>query len=200
VTKPTRAGSGEDRGGPLSQLAERAKSGERAALEEFAAATRRFIVLAIRTRMTKELRRRTEVDEIANAAWASIQRNLSRLRVKGERSLLAWLGSVARSRVVDALRPWRNKSRGVHQNSGALSAAVSSGDHVRDFWTRVDAKEVMAALEQLPRDLAEVVWSIDYEGCSIAAVARATGRSKSAVQRLHARARAKLSIQLRTRP
>jgi RNA polymerase sigma factor (sigma-70 family) len=209
-SKSSGAAVANDGEGPLSQLARRAQSGERPALEQFALATRRYVKLAIRTRMTKELRRELEADELANAAWLSIQHNLNRLAVRGERSLIGWLRRVALTRVLDAMKLLRRKSRHerrvepIDQLVDLPDARVPAALHANDdpagrFWERVDVEEVVAALERLPPDLAEILWRIDFEQISIEEVARGASISVRLARRRHAMARMRLASLLRPR-
>ena len=204
------ARSSEDAAGPLAELARRAQSGERSALEQFAIATRRYVTLAIRTRMTKELRREVEVDEIANTAWVSIQHSLAHVKVRGERSLVGWLRRVAVSRLLDAIKFFRRESRSAHatepidallEHPDALApeALHATDDHVRDFWQRVDVTEVVAALKQLPPELGEVLWRVDFEQRSVRDAARRAGISESVARQRHAMARIRLASLLRPR-
>jgi RNA polymerase sigma factor (sigma-70 family) len=158
--------------------------------------------------MTNDLRRELEVDDLANAAWVSIQRNLGRFTIRGEGSLLQWLRRAAFSKVLDAIKYFGRKSRRLpkterladllrRDDSDLPRALQAADDPARDFWVRTDVEQVSAALAKLPPGLADVLWHVDFEQCSFPEAGRRLRMSESAVRRRYAIAKVRLAEALR---
>jgi RNA polymerase sigma factor (sigma-70 family) len=195
----------------LSELARRARAGDRGALEQFAIAARRFLVLALRTRMTKELQRDCDVEDLAQHAWTSVQRNLERLRIRGDRSLVGWLRRVALTRLLDANKSLARRARLVdrsasvdelleHEDEPLPGALRSREDPVEEFLQRLDSDRVLGGLGRLPPDLAEILWLVDFDGCSMPQAGRRAGIAEHVARRRYLGARARLARELGESP
>lgn len=194
--------------GPISLLALRAQRGDRAALEEFVAATHRYVRCIARSRLSATLRRIHDADDLASLAWASILRGLPDLRVEGDGPLCAWLRRIVSNLALEEERAWSSQRRSL-ANEEALeghlgriaieSRALASSRHaepLRSLEARGDLSVVFAALGTLDANCSEAFWLVEFDGCSFVQAAKLLRASEAGARKWHAKAMARVLLLL----
>jgi RNA polymerase sigma-70 factor (subfamily 1) len=129
---------------------------------------------------------------------------------RGEGSFFAWLMTIAKRNLLDAVRMLEadKRARNGHQVRSGANADSLDNLHEQLAWTRTTPSRHAArsesrvllkrAIEQLPQTYRTVVLLYDLEGKSVKEVAEALGRSPGAVFMLRSRAHRLLSANLGT--
>ncbi|HEX2884040.1 MAG TPA: sigma-70 family RNA polymerase sigma factor [Candidatus Limnocylindria bacterium] len=127
----------------------------------------------------------TDAEDAASETFAAMVRSLPRFRWQGV-PFEAWLFRIAMSKVVDLAR---HRGR-VRSDGDGLLADVTDpdGDPERTVAFREARRELVAAIEKLPRDQRDVVMLRFFGGRSIRETAEALERSEGAIKQLQFRA------------
>lgn len=169
-----------------------------------------YVLLAVRVGMPPELAPHYEVEDLASLAWVSILQNLKHLEVRGDGPLHAWLRRIVITRLLDARKRLQAGVREARKSQSLDEilllpedkqphALAAESSHVRDFWLGVEAQRVVAAIQRLPQPQREIMWLVDFDGCTLAEAATLAGISKNAARYLHATAKARVAATLRAR-
>lgn len=137
----------------------------------------------------------TEAEDITSDVWLRVHASISSYVTTGA-GFPAWLGRIARHRVVDH---WRRTGRRREQLTGDMLAMslVAPGDSPEDAADRAElARVVAAAVETLPLSQREVLLLRFWADMSIAEAAETLGKSAGAVKQLSYRGLRTLSGQL----
>ena len=163
---------------------------------------------AVRKRFAGRIPRRwrsaLSVDDVMQQTYIDAFVDFPRFVPNGRGSFSAWLASLAKCNLLDALRMLNADKRG---RNGRRIASRSSQDTLTMLYEEVGAShstpsrraariEANAALgsavEQLPETYRRVVQMYDLDGCPVDSVASELGRSPGAVYMLRARAHRRL--------
>lgn len=130
-----------------------------------------------------------DAEDAAAETFAAMLRALPRFRWRGV-PFEAWLFRIAMSKVVDVAR---HRSR-VHAAGDRVGADLvdATADPERVLAVREIRRELVAAIERLPRDQRDVLMLRFFLGRSIRETAAVLGRSEGAIKQLQLRALAGL--------
>ena len=183
-----------------SSLLERAAGGDQDALEQLlqrdGPLVRGHLAGEIATRWQSVL----SIDDVMQQTYIDAFLDVGRFEPRGDGSFAAWLTTLARRNLLDAIRMLDAEKRGGrHASGGPRSAeeslAVLSGmlGHAQSTPSRHAARNearasLRKAIEQLPDTYRKVVQMYDLEGRPIEEVAEALKRRPGAVFMLRSRA------------
>lgn len=151
----------------------------------------------INRKIPARLDRILSTEDILQDTWVSAFRSLPQFKATEPDAFERWLTSIANHRLIDAIRTARRVKRGSKQRltstrKGASSSFLSLFGIVAspqptpsaEFATTEAVRAVRQALEQLPKDRQQAVGLRYIEGRSIADIADAMHKTKSAVHSL----------------
>ncbi len=185
-----------DRGG--LHLLDRARSGDRAALEELLDRVRDRVESALRHRVGPQMRRRVEPSDILQSTYLRVVTTVPDFRGTSEREFSAWVLRILDRTLRKRLRFHGAQRRDLGREGGAdareipqaggtpSSAAVVSEELVR----------IAQAMNRLPKDYARILMLHMEPDQTHENTARILGRSVGASRVLLARARAALASQM----
>lgn len=187
-----------------TDILEKAKRGDREAitalLKTHGATARR----AIAGRIPNKWQAVLSEDDVMQQAYADAVSRLGQLVAETEAGFAAWLGSIARRRLQDAIKGLTAEKRGgdrrqinntiTDQSFVNLVDLLSSGSSSPSGRAgRLEAVEALkAAIAELPETYRQVVSLYDLEGQSATQVSDTMNRSQGAVFMLRARAHERL--------
>jgi RNA polymerase sigma-70 factor (ECF subfamily) len=177
------------------RLIEEARGGDAAAMDRlfelhFPRLTERIGLL-----MGPQARRVAETVDFAQIVMIDAYRAIGEFEPRGTGSFLAWLISIARNRIADALRRKREESI----DTFLLEQQVVT-DEPSDCADIDERRELLVdVMLTLGHEEREVITLRDFEGLPFAAIGERLGRSANSAQILHARAMARLGRALRRR-
>jgi RNA polymerase sigma-70 factor (ECF subfamily) len=188
-------------------LLERAIEGDAEALRELLERFGGQVHAQIRRQVPQRWRTVLDEDDVMQVAYLEAFLNISHLNARDPPAFVAWLGSIARNSLHDALRVLRRRKRpdparrvhagGTDSSAMLLEMLTGSGTTPSRHAARNEAgRTIDAVLAQLPPDYGAVVRMYDLEGRSAADVAAAMGRSQGAVYMLRARAHEHMRVRL----
>jgi RNA polymerase sigma-70 factor (subfamily 1) len=187
------------------RILDRAQAGDTDALVGLLEKHGRAVRQAIAGRIPRRWRSMLSEDDVMQQTYVDAMLGIGRFVYQGEGSFRAWLASLAKCNLLDAVKALEAEKRGggrrrvteglgdesyvaLYEYLGAISATPSrdaAGHEARDALGR--------ALEQLPASYRRVVEMYDLQGREIEDVAAALNRSKGAVYMLRARAHRQLA-------
>lgn len=121
------------------------------------------------------------VQEVFLEAWRSLQ------RFRGQAGLRTWILAIARHKVQDYYRARLREFQALEESGPDVFAVPAGFDRVEE--QRSQARRIQAALEQLPEPYRVALLWRYWEKRSTAEMARETGKTEKAMERLLARAR-----------
>jgi len=166
---------------------------------------------AVRAALAAEIPHRWQsvisADDVMQETYTDAFLGLSQFTPRGPGSFAAWLTTVARRNLLDALRMLEADKRGGRrriQGQGAEESLLALHDRLASTRStpsrHASQKEAVAflrsAIEQLPPKYRTVVEMYDLEGKPVTEVAAALGRSPGAVFMLRSRAHRMLAANL----
>ncbi len=188
-------------------LVQRAKSGDRAAMDTLMDRYYPRLQRIVRVRIGARLRRQIETSDILADAFRKAIDIFDRFEMRDEGSLLRWLGQIAERQIHDAADhfdakkrdPARERPLAAHDSHRAAAEPPDSTalrpEAVADLHEAQLRIEV--ALDRLPVHYREVILARDFEGLQWDDVAKATGRpSADAARMLYSKAIAELTVLL----
>lgn len=142
------------------------------------------------------LRSQIGVDDILQQTYTDAFLAITRMAPRGEGAFAAWLTTLAKCNLADALRSLGAEKRGggagrveIDAHQALLDFLIADSDTPSRKAARAEARQTLLdALNDLPRLHRRVVREHDLEGRSIAEIAARLGRSPGAVHMLRARA------------
>lgn len=183
------------------ELADRARSGDTAALGELVERYRGYLGLLVRLRLDDELRAKVSASDIVQQSLFEAVRDYHSYRGNSEAELAAWLRSIVARNLADTVRRYctaqqrdvrleRSLERDLAASSVALERAFvnPSSSPSQRASERERAVLLADALAKLPEAYREVVIRRHFEGRSFPDVAREMGRSLDSVKNLWFRA------------
>jgi RNA polymerase sigma-70 factor (ECF subfamily) len=160
-----------------------ALGGDAAARSSLIDRVRPRLVLWAASRMSPELRRDCDPEDVAQEVLLAVHRDFERLAPRHEREFLPWLFGVAENRLRDLVDRVRAAKRNGEAPPGAPTRTPSSLAGLRE-----DADRLMRAIAALPDDYREVLRLRRFEDLPAAEVGRRMGRTEGAVRILYFRA------------
>jgi RNA polymerase sigma-70 factor (ECF subfamily) len=201
-----------DEATPITELLDRARTGDSDALEQLFSRYRLFVHLLIRQRSAGRLQARVENSDIVQETLLRAARHIAQFQGTCEEEWRAWLGRIAEREVVKQLRHHFGAARrdATREQPLLLGGSGSTNDHAKlEQWLarsqsspsgvaiRKERALLLAdALARLPPDYREVLVLRHLEGLDFAEVAIRLNRSAGAARVLWTRALKKLREEL----
>ena len=155
---------------PDSALIERMRTGDEAA---FSALYDRYSAMLFGM-LTRILRDQQAAEEVLQDLFLQLWRNAGQFDA-GRGSLPAWLMVIGRSRAISRLRGRRDREV-LEEEEGDYANTFASGQNIEDETVRAElARNVSAALEQLPVEQRQAVELAYFEGMTQSEIANKTG-------------------------
>ncbi|MDF1663159.1 MAG: sigma-70 family RNA polymerase sigma factor [Planctomycetota bacterium] len=184
------------------ELVHRAKGGDATAYNALFKRLEGRLLVYIRYRLGVELRESLDEVDVLQEAYLQAHRSFSNYQSRDSGAFCAWIYRIVDHRIQDAVkhvkaakrRPKKGFARGsdvfnrVRSNSTSPSQACVRGE---------DTEFLLAALDDLPVEEAEVILFRYFQEQSAAMIAERLGRSEVSVRRLLARARLRLGKSIR---
>jgi RNA polymerase sigma-70 factor (subfamily 1) len=151
------------------------------------------------------------LDDVMQQAYTDAFLSIKSFRSRGEGSFTAWLTTLAKNNLLDAIKMLEAEKRGGGRRPVDIAAGSDHSFVALFEWlggvsstpsrhaAQLEARQALArSIEQLPEAYRQVVQMYDLNGEDIEAVAAALGRSAGAVYMLRARAHRMLAEMLGT--
>jgi len=172
----------------IAELLERARSGDREALETLFASEEARLHEWLRTRIGAHLRRKLDVEDALQETLARAVRSFASFEDRGDGSLFRWLCSIGEHVILKAAELDRRKPMlTLRHEVEARGASPSKALRREERFDRLQA-----ALDGLPEEYRQVIRLARIEGLPIRDVANRMDRSPAAVSMLLSRALRKL--------
>ncbi len=181
-----------------------AHSGDPAALGRLLEQYRAYLTLMARLQIGRRLQGKADAADVVQEAFLEAARRFPQFRGRTEAELLGWLRQILASKLVELLRRYFGAQRRdvrreqdltaeLDQSSQCLGNLVAPDSSPSQQAARREQAVLLAdALEQLPEHYREVIVLHHMEGLSLSEVARHMGRTPDGVEKLWARALARL--------
>lgn len=186
-------------------LLRRARAGEEDAVGRLLEGYRRYLTLLARVQIGRHLQGKADAADLVQETFLEAFRNWGRFRGTSEGELLAWLRQILASRLHELVRRYlhtqgrdvrreRALAEDLDQSSRVLAQGLVTPQSTPSHQAarREQAVLLADALEQLPEDYREVIILHHVEGCRLPEVARRMNRTVPSVEKLWARALARL--------
>lgn len=183
-----------------SELIARARSGDRAALDELFRLYQRYLRVVIRASMGPAMRRELDVSDVLQETYLTAAERFDHFHGADEREFVAWIRALASRKLIDLAR-WIGRAKRRPESQISLDESdTGQHDPIRDVIvadatspSRAAERREMTvrlaeALDQLPESLAQVVWLRHVDGLSFEAIAERMGIGRNAVRGAWARA------------
>ena len=155
---------------PDSALIERMRTGDEAA---FSALYDRYSAMLFGM-LTRILRDQQAAEEVLQDLFLQLWRNAGQFDA-GRGSLPAWLMVIGRSRAISRLRGRRDREV-LEEEEGDYANTFASGQNIEDETVRAElARNLSAALEQLPVEQRQALELAYFEGMTQSEIANKTG-------------------------
>jgi RNA polymerase sigma-70 factor, ECF subfamily len=190
-----------------------ARAGQGEALGQLLEIYRGYLTLLARMQINRRLQGKLDPADLVQETFLEAHRDFSQFRGTTEAELVGWLRQILVSNLANLLRRYfgtqrrdirleRDLARELDQSSRLLDQGLMapSGSPSKQAQRREQAVLLAAALEQLPDDYREVLLLRHLEELSFPQVAERMGRSVNAVEKLWARALARLRLVVRSSP
>lgn len=184
-------------------LIERARGGDRDALESLLARHLQGLRAYVRLHSGRELRAVESQSDLVQSVCREVLHSLGGARCADEPSFRQWLYSIARHKILGKVDYHRAQKRDVRRLAGADDGALLAAygtfcSPSQEASQREQVAAVEAAFDELSEDHRQVILEICVLGRSHREVAAEMGRSEEALRQLLVRARARLAMLLRT--
>ncbi len=184
-----------------SRLFERAQQGSREAINAVFERYGDRLHALIRLRLGPQLRRRLESRDILQATLLKAFKGIERFHGSGSRSLMAWMGTIARDEICDQADFYGRQKRDAGRDT-TLDERVDP--LVRQVHTeasrlqlKADSKRLEQALDALGEAQREVILLRHFEELSFPEIGERLGKSPDACRMQLARAMTALTLKLR---
>jgi RNA polymerase sigma-70 factor (ECF subfamily) len=187
------------------QLLNRARAGDGAALGNLLELYRNYLSLLARLQIGRRLQGKIDPADIVQEAFLKAHSNFSHFRGTTEKELIGWLRKILASKLVDLLRHYygahardvrleRDLAAEMARSSQFLDRALVArySSPSRQAVRREQAVLLADALERLPGSYREVLILHHLEEMTFPEVAQHMGRTADSVEKLWARALARL--------
>jgi RNA polymerase sigma-70 factor (ECF subfamily) len=190
-----------------ADLLEKARGGDRAALEELLLLHLPGLRAFVRLRAGAIVRKREACSDLVQSVCREVLERAERFRHGGESAFRHWLYATALRKIVDKRDYHTAQRRDVRREDGALGAAPPPDGAVLTAYrafsspslrlaSAEEIERIEAAFDELPEDYREVILLARIVGLSRSEVAAEMGRTEASVRNLLHRALATLSQRL----
>jgi RNA polymerase sigma-70 factor, ECF subfamily len=187
------------------ELLRKAQAGSGLALGQLLELYRSYLALLARLQIGRRLQGKADAADLVQETFLEAHRNWAQFRGTSEAELIHWLRQILASRLSELVRRYLGTQRRDIRLERALAGELDQSSRVLDQGLvahhsspsqqaarREQAVLLANALEQLPEDYREVIILHHMEELSLPEVARRLGRSEHSVEKLWARALARL--------
>ena len=187
------------------QLLSLAQAGSGPALGQLLERYGAYLALLARLQISRRLQGKVDAADLVQETFLEAHRSFAQFRGTSEGELIGWLRQILVSRVMELIRRYLGTQRRNIRLERALAVELDESSRVLDQGLlashgspsqqavrREQAVLLANALEQLPADYREVIILHHMEELSWPEVARRLGRSVHSVEKLWARALARL--------
>ena len=183
---------------------DRKENGPSQELEKY----RPYLALLASQQLDRRLQAKVDLSGVVNQTLYEACRDFDKVRGAGQSDWLAWLRRILAHKLVDAVRPFRGKTRdvtrevsieaGLEQSSARLAnwLAAQQTSPSRAAVRNEDLARLAKALDGLPNDQRTAVEYHHLQGLSLADTAEQMGTSKPAIAGLLQRGLKKLREKL----
>jgi RNA polymerase sigma-70 factor (ECF subfamily) len=189
-----------DSRGTISDLLERARAGDKVALDRLFAACRNYALILARTQLESWVRAKVDPSDLVQQSMLEAYRGFDKFQGRTEAEWLAWLKKILTHNAVDFARHYggadkRRASREVSIDCGGSSSANHALEPAQkglspseQLMLHERELRVAEALARLPADHREVIMLRNLQSLTFEEVAGRMGRTRPAVQMLWMRA------------
>ena len=198
-----------DGSGRIARLLDAAREGDVDARGELLEAYRSYLSLLARLEVGRRLQAKVDASDLVQETFLQAHRAFPDFRGTTEGEVLQWLRRILASRLSKTIRRYhgtqrrnvqleRELDRDLGRSSRALAAmlALSQTSPSERAVRREEAVVLADAMEQLPPDYRDVLVLRHFRGMTFPRVAQTMNRSLASVEKLWARALAKLREQM----
>jgi RNA polymerase sigma-70 factor (ECF subfamily) len=191
------------------ELLRQARAGSGLALGQLLELYRSYLSLLARLQIGRRLQGKVDAADLVQETFLEAHRNWAQFRGMSEGELVQWLRQILASRLSELLRRYLGTRRRDIRLERSLAGELDQSSRVLDQGLvapqsspsqqaarREQAVLLADALERLPEDYREVIILHHMEELSLPEVARRMGRSEHSVEKLWARALARLRREL----
>lgn len=167
-------------------LLERARAGDKGALDAVYLRHQGRLLAFVRARMHPALAQRVAAEDLVQETLLESSRKIEDFEPRGPSAFYRWLVEIARFKMAEASRAFQAKKRAAESPLDAEPAAEATSASGRAM-TRERGTLLKEAVDGLPDDQAEAVRLRYLEGLGVAETAERLGRSPAAVKALVSR-------------
>jgi RNA polymerase sigma-70 factor (ECF subfamily) len=189
----------------LEGLLRQARSGDRSAVGKLLDMYRSYLTLMARLGVNRQLRGKLDPSDLVQETFLEAHRDFGQFAGKTEAELVVWLRQILARNLADQVRRYKGAqrrdvrleqrfARDLEESSREMdrSLAAPQSSPSQQAVRREQAVLLAEALEQLPGDYREVIILRHLEGLRFPEIARRMDRSLDSVEKLWARALARL--------
>ncbi len=184
-----------------SRLFQQARKGSREALNAVFERYGDRLHALIRFRLGPQLRRRLESRDILQATLLKAFKGIDRFEGSGSRSMMAWLGTIARDEICDQADFYGRQKRDAGRDTTFDDRIDPLVRQVHTEASRLqlqqDAERLEQALDQLNEAQREIILLRHYEELSFPEIGERLGKSPDACRMQLARAMTALTLKMR---
>jgi RNA polymerase sigma-70 factor (ECF subfamily) len=183
----------------------RARDGDGTALGQLMELYRHYLALLARLQIGRRLQDKVDASDLVQETFLEAHRDFAQFQGLTEKELVSWLRQVLASNLANQVRRYFGTQRRDIRLERELTSELDQSSRVLDHALlapcsspsqqavrREQAVLLADALERLPEDYREVIILRHLEGLTFVEVARRMGRSLDSVDKLWARALARL--------
>jgi len=195
---------------PIAPLLERAREGSTMAIGSLLEAARSYLLLHAEQELPLALRAKVGPSDIVQETAIDAHRDFLRFRGTTQEELYAWLRTILKHNVMDAVRRFDMAQKRAAKREVSLSVVVdrhgisvfptagNAPDH--SAIRREDAALLAGVLARVPDDYQKILRLRYWDGLTFPQIATRIGRSEEAARKLWYRALARLTLELQARP
>lgn len=184
-----------------SRLFEQARQGSREAINAIFERYGGRLHALIRLRLGPQLRRRLESRDILQATLLKAFQGIDRFAGSGSRSLMAWLGTIARDEICDQADFYGRQKRDAARDTTLDERVDPLARQVRTEASRIqlqeDSERLEKAIETLGEAQREVILLRHFEELTFPEIGERLGKSPDACRMQLARAMTALTLKVR---
>lgn len=195
------SGRSRTSGGAETRLILEAKEGSAEALNAVFERYGERLLALIRLRLGPARRNDVDTQDVMQQTMFKAFSSIDQFDGSGAKSLMGWLGAIARNEILDQLRYQHREARDVRRNVPLEDAQWKVAEQLRTEVSRIHLRDqslrLERALEALADDHREVIVLRRFEELGFAEIGERLGRSADACRMLHARAMSALTLEMK---